>query len=227
MLKVAPGFSFSVILLKKNIPLLENLYHFPSVYDVRRFALNAVFYPVRKALIWNEWSNPDVIARHLGKSVLDIGCGTGHLVPFLPKNWSGRYAGVDPYPEMIERARKQHPGLKFHVGDIRTMGLRPHEYDCGIFWNVFHHIPLAERQAILGAALSACRKVIVIDMLDSDNTVISALKNAWWRATDGGYHYNTLSQWRSFFAKERAFILEEHVSAPFRHHYAAVVSGTS
>ena len=49
-----------------------------------------------------------------GKSVLDVGCGYGDLIPFLPRC---RYVGVDPDQEVIETARSLHPGFDFRCTD--------------------------------------------------------------------------------------------------------------
>lgn len=50
-----------------------------------------------------------------GAKILDLGCGTGKLLAFLNP---ARGVGVDFSPAMIEVARKNHPNLEFHVGDI-------------------------------------------------------------------------------------------------------------
>lgn len=54
-----------------------------------------------------------------GLSVLDVGCGLGHLVSYLEGTGrNARYVGVDVLPEMIEGARTRHPGFDFRVVDI-------------------------------------------------------------------------------------------------------------
>jgi SAM-dependent methyltransferase len=50
-----------------------------------------------------------------GLRVLELGCGNGHLLAAL-KPAVG--VGVDFSSKMIEEARKAHPDLTFHVGDI-------------------------------------------------------------------------------------------------------------
>lgn len=49
-----------------------------------------------------------------GLRVLDLGCGTGHLLAALEPS---RGVGVDLSPRMVEVARQAHPGLEFVVGD--------------------------------------------------------------------------------------------------------------
>lgn len=45
----------------------------------------------------------DVASMITGKSVLDVGCGMGHLIPWLPKN--AEYLGLDYSPMMLEYLR--------------------------------------------------------------------------------------------------------------------------
>jgi ubiquinone/menaquinone biosynthesis C-methylase UbiE len=47
--------------------------------------------------------------------VLDLGCGTGHALAALSPS---RGVGVDFSSAMIEEARRRHPHLEFHVGDV-------------------------------------------------------------------------------------------------------------
>lgn len=58
-------------------------------------------------------------------AVLDVGCGLGHLYPFLrERGHVGSYLGVDVLPEMVERARALHPGGRFEVADITDPAAR-------------------------------------------------------------------------------------------------------
>jgi SAM-dependent methyltransferase len=50
-----------------------------------------------------------------GLSVLEVGCGTGHLLAVLKPS---RGVGVDISPAIIDEARARHPDLEFICGDI-------------------------------------------------------------------------------------------------------------
>jgi SAM-dependent methyltransferase len=50
-----------------------------------------------------------------GSRILDLGCGTGRLLASLRP---ARGVGVDLSPKMVGEARRRHPDLEFHVGDI-------------------------------------------------------------------------------------------------------------
>lgn len=52
-------------------------------------------------------------------SILDIGCGLGHLLDFLKdRGFEGDYLGIDLQEEMVDRAQKRHPEAKFQVADF-------------------------------------------------------------------------------------------------------------
>jgi trans-aconitate 2-methyltransferase len=54
-------------------------------------------------------------------SIVDLGCGTGHLTALLGGLWpNATVVGVDSSPEMIERARADRPGMDWQLADIST-----------------------------------------------------------------------------------------------------------
>jgi len=58
---------------------------------------------------------PDIDAR----TITDLGCGTGNLTALLSGRWpSARVIGIDSSPEMIDRARSDHPDVEWLVADI-------------------------------------------------------------------------------------------------------------
>lgn len=61
-----------------------------------------------------------------GKSVLELGCGTGDLLASLSPS---RGVGIDISPKALEIARAKHPGLTFLVGDAEDPPLsEPFDY---------------------------------------------------------------------------------------------------
>jgi SAM-dependent methyltransferase len=56
----------------------------------------------------------------VGTEVVDVGCGTGRLLPYLAsRGLSPR--GVDLSPGMIETARRENPGFDYGVADVRDL----------------------------------------------------------------------------------------------------------
>ena len=52
------------------------------------------------------------------KSILDVGCGFGDIIPHLDKlSNTYKYIGVDMTPTMINIAEKNHPNHKFILRD--------------------------------------------------------------------------------------------------------------
>ena len=80
------------------------------------------------------------------KSVLDVACGTGVLVPdYLARN-VGKLTGIDISSAMIEIAKSKvnDPRVTFINGDVEE--LMPDElYDCCVVYNAFPHFPEPER----------------------------------------------------------------------------------
>lgn len=52
-------------------------------------------------------------------SVVDLGAGTGHLTALLAERWpEAAVAGVDGSPDMVERARTEHPDITWVAADL-------------------------------------------------------------------------------------------------------------
>lgn len=52
-------------------------------------------------------------------TVVDLGCGAGNLAPLILARWqSTKLTGVDSSPEMLARARAEHPRAEFVQADI-------------------------------------------------------------------------------------------------------------
>lgn len=52
-------------------------------------------------------------------AILDVGCGTGHLLEFLEPGWCRRYVGLDLAEEAIRRGRARRvPNATFEVADF-------------------------------------------------------------------------------------------------------------
>ncbi|MBA7497136.1 Trans-aconitate 2-methyltransferase [subsurface metagenome] len=75
----------------------------------------------------------------VGKSVLDVGCGTGDLYRYLKKaNKNVKYLGVDQSADMLERARERNPEARFTQRNIYKMKDIP-KFDTVVSLDVLHH----------------------------------------------------------------------------------------
>lgn len=55
-------------------------------------------------------------------SLLDLGCGGGHLLSHLSRHFT--CVGVDLSPEMLALSAKLNPGVEHHQGDLRNIRLK-------------------------------------------------------------------------------------------------------
>jgi demethylmenaquinone methyltransferase/2-methoxy-6-polyprenyl-1,4-benzoquinol methylase len=103
-----------------------------------------------------------------GASVLDVGCGTGVLVPYIIEKigYSGRIVGLDIAEKMVERAREKFPerdfpNVVFVVGDIMNYNSRD-SFDFIICYSSFPHFP-DKKQSIkkMASLLKSKGKLII------------------------------------------------------------------
>jgi demethylmenaquinone methyltransferase/2-methoxy-6-polyprenyl-1,4-benzoquinol methylase len=108
---------------------------------------------------WDEFQPPEAkrpgVVRGLdllgaldGRTVVDVGCGTGVAIgPLLERIGGGRIIGIDFAPEMIERARAHHPDarVRFLERDVLAADLPVASIDAVTCFNTFPHFPHPER----------------------------------------------------------------------------------
>jgi SAM-dependent methyltransferase len=91
-------------------------------------------------------------------SLLDIGCGFGSLTPLLqPCN----YFGIDPVPEFITEARRNH---KQNCFECLRLDQCDETFDWCILLGVVNSI--YEPQALLESSWNKCRKGLIVDFID-------------------------------------------------------------
>ncbi len=55
------------------------------------------------------------------RQVVDLGCGPGNVTRLLADRWpTARVTGIDPSPDMLARARADHPDLTFEDGEAAS-----------------------------------------------------------------------------------------------------------
>src|SRR3979409_1384478 len=66
-----------------------------------------------------------------GGSALDVACGTGKLTALLARRSGpgGRVVGLDFSPQMLEIARREHPGIEFIEGDALKLPFEDGSFD--------------------------------------------------------------------------------------------------
>lgn len=80
-----------------------------------------------------------------GAPVIEVGTGPGHVAAFLAEAGAD-VTGLDLTPEMIDEARRRHPGVSYQVGDLRRL-IRPSAHDgwgAVLAWYSLIHLAASE-----------------------------------------------------------------------------------
>lgn len=84
---------------------------------------------------------------------LDIGCGSNGRIISLLQNRGFVVEGLDISEEMLRRARKHHPKVRFNLADICVWKF-PKRYIFISAWDSIWHIPLQQQLGALRKVLS-------------------------------------------------------------------------
>jgi trans-aconitate 2-methyltransferase len=120
-------------------------------------------------------------------SVIDLGCGAGNLAPLFLQRWPAtRLLGVDSSPEMLAKARADHPGARFEQGDVATW--RPRQPVDVLYSNATLHW-LDGHDALIPDLLASVKPGgwLAIQMprnfgAPSHTTIVDAIEQGAWRA---------------------------------------------
>jgi len=100
------------------------------------------------------------------KSILDVGCGFGDLIPFIAhESLDFTYTGVDLLPQFTEEAARRYPEHTFKTGDFFAKPFG--KYDvvfCSGALNGRSENPVAERTEKIATLFAHTRKVLAFNM---------------------------------------------------------------
>jgi trans-aconitate 2-methyltransferase len=84
---------------------------------------NAPNYDADHAYVWTLAAGlVDLLDPKPGKTIVDLGCGTGHLTAQIAQR-GATMIGLDASPEMIRQAKQNYPALDFRVADATAFAL--------------------------------------------------------------------------------------------------------
>lgn len=89
-------------------------------------------------------------------SVADVGCGPGHVTAHLRSLGVDAF-GIDLSPQMVARAQREHPGLRFEVGSMTALDLRDGSLAGLLAWYSLIHLPDEAAAAFLRRARRVLR----------------------------------------------------------------------
>ena len=106
----------------------------------------------------------DYIRPQEGDRILEIGCGPGTIVPYLPQV---EYLGFDANPQYIQKATRRFPRAKFVCGNVNEYTLPQKSYfDIVLALGIVHHLNDEESVRLFQIAHDALRsggRVITLD----------------------------------------------------------------
>jgi SAM-dependent methyltransferase len=86
-----------------------------------------------------------------GATILDIGCGTGAILDYLPEG--AGYVGYDLNPRYIEEARRKYPGRgRFFCARVEEAPEEPGGFDLVLAMAILHHLDDSEAGRLLASA---------------------------------------------------------------------------
>jgi 2-polyprenyl-3-methyl-5-hydroxy-6-metoxy-1,4-benzoquinol methylase len=85
-------------------------------------------------------SRARITAKLMQGSVIDLGCGEGHLAGLIAENGHA-VVGIDKNRDKIEIAKALYPKVSFTVGDLRKTGLPERSFDTVLLAEVLEHLP--------------------------------------------------------------------------------------
>ncbi len=94
--------------------------------------------------------------RTKGKSLLDVGCGTGVHAGYLSKYY--RVEGLDLDAKMLAVAKKKHPKIRFHQGDMVAFDLG-HQFDVVV--SLFSSIGYVKTKSRLQKAIKSMARHVL------------------------------------------------------------------
>lgn len=108
----------------------------------------------------------DFVGTRDGESVLDVGCGTGHLAQAVAlRSRPSEVQAIDLAPAYVDHAksRNRNPSVLFDVGDACAMNFADHRFDRVLSLLLLHFVPRApqaisemRRVAKPGGVVAAC-----------------------------------------------------------------------
>jgi SAM-dependent methyltransferase len=140
---------------------------------------NIVGGPAVAKVLVNEYIRPSVGAR-----ILEIGCGPGNIVSYLP---TSDYSGFDLNPNYIELAKRRFPNAHFVCERVSQYSLAQEQsFDMVLALGIVHHLEDAEARQLFQTAYDALKpggKLVTLDGVWADGQSGVA---RWFLARDRG-----------------------------------------
>ncbi|MCF6366805.1 MAG: class I SAM-dependent methyltransferase [Bacteroidales bacterium] len=98
-----------------------------------------------------------------GKTVLDIGSGTGAWGASINKLGALKTEGIDFSEKMVKQAKKNHPGINFSVADAESLSdFEDNSFDIVTASFVLHGVKKEKRKKMLNEMKRISKKYVVL-----------------------------------------------------------------
>ena len=193
------------------IQYLRRVLAFPIAYQLW---WNVVGGPAEARVLVNEYVQPRVGAR-----ILEIGCGPGTIVSYLPP---ADYLGFDLSPEYVEMARRRFPKARFICEGVSQFTLaKEQSFDVVLAIGIVHHLEDAEARKLFQIAHQALKiggKLVTMDGVWTDGQSPAA---RWLLARDRGQYVRSEREYigiaSQVFSKIEASIRHDLLHIPYTH----------
>jgi SAM-dependent methyltransferase len=138
------------------IETIRSVLALPQAYQ---FFFKVIGAAERSRILVREYIRPQLHDR-----ILEIGCGPGTIVPYLPE---AEYVGFDASADYIDQARRQFPSAKFVCKRVSQYTLPQREYfDLVLALGILHHLDDEEALQLFRIAHEALKpggKLVTLD----------------------------------------------------------------
>ena len=136
--------------------------------------------------------------------VLDLGCNTGALGPYVMERGAMSYRGVESNAEWAAEGRRRYPTMNIITADVRDVGL-----DCDILvcMGLFHHLPDDAVAKILGG--TTAHTVVTEQPMGGPFQTYKMRTETWYRQqfTAAGFPTVRRERYGFDYAVDRAFLI--------------------
>jgi cyclopropane fatty-acyl-phospholipid synthase-like methyltransferase len=190
---------------------LRSILAIPAAYQLW---WNVVGGPAVAKVLVNEYIQPAVGAR-----ILEIGCGPGTIVSYLPPS---DYLGFDLSPEYIKLAQRRFPKARFVCERVSEFSLANEQsFDVVLALGIVHHLEDAEARQLFQIAYDALTpggKLITQDGVWTDDQSPAA---RWLLARDRGEHIRSEREYLGIasqvFSDVKPSIRHDLLRIPYTH----------
>lgn len=151
--------------------------------------------------------------------ILEIGCGPGNLLPYLPQ--SG-YLGFDISSEYIEQARNRFPNAQFICDRVSKFSLpQIGSFDVTIAIGIVHHLDDSEARQLFQIAYDALRPGGKLVTLDGVLTRDQSAAARWFLSKDRGEYVRYADEYvriaSQVFGNVKPIIRDDLIRVPYTH----------